>query len=146
MTTEEIEILAAQVSAMQIKLAAEQSHQRYDGPAVQINQASGYAREMRKWESTHTQYGAPGRPYPPPGVSTEYPRAMFKAGHPEGRPGLIVIKEYRDAGNAIERASMESVAAASCCSSAGRHPMSSTGRSPFPLGLRFFLYWMFFSP
>lgn len=59
----------------------------YDGPAIQINPASGYAVEMRKWETTYTRFGPPGRQY----VYEEYPRAMFLAGHPEGRPGLIVI-------------------------------------------------------
>jgi len=59
----------------------------YDGPAIQINPASGYAVEMRKWESTYTRFGPPGRPY----VYVEYPRDMFLAGHPEGRPGKIEI-------------------------------------------------------
>lgn len=103
MTPEELEKLTAEVTAMQIKVAAAQSHIHYDGPALQVNQASGYAKEMRKWESQHTQYGPPGRPYPPPGVSTEYPRAMFKAGHPEGRPGKIEILEHRDAHGDMDR-------------------------------------------
>jgi hypothetical protein len=34
-----------------------------------------YAREMRKWEATHTQFGAPGRPY----TFMEYPKRLYKA-------------------------------------------------------------------
>jgi hypothetical protein len=63
------------------------AEQHYDGPAIQINPASAYAAEMRKWESTYTMYGAPGRPF----VYVEYPRDMFLAGHPDGRPGKIEI-------------------------------------------------------
>jgi hypothetical protein len=75
----------------------------YDGPAIQINPASGYATEMRKWESTYTQYGAPGRPY----VYMEYPREMFLAGHPEGRPGKIVLIDSRQVQNDAERTALE---------------------------------------
>lgn len=36
---------------------------------------SEYAKEMRKWEATHTQYGPPGRPY----TYVAYPTRMYKA-------------------------------------------------------------------
>ncbi|HWN84390.1 MAG TPA: hypothetical protein VNN99_04540 [Vicinamibacterales bacterium] len=75
----------------------------YDGPAIQINPASGFAVEMRRWESTYTLYGAPGRPY----VYEEYPRQMFMAGHPAGRPGKIEVTDYRVANNDHERSVLE---------------------------------------
>jgi len=79
------------------------AEQHYNGPAIQINPASGYATEMRKWESTFTQFGPPGREW----TYTEYPRAMFLAGHPPGRPGKIEITDWRDAGNDAERTALE---------------------------------------
>jgi 3-methyladenine DNA glycosylase Mpg len=79
------------------------AEQHYDGPAIQINPASAYAAEMRKWESTYTMYGAPGRPY----VYAEYPREMFLAGHPDGRPGKIVILESRAVNSDHERTTLE---------------------------------------
>ncbi len=107
MTPEELEQLTQDVIAKQAALAAAQSHLHYDGPAIQINPATGFAKEMRKWEAHHGPYGPPGRPYPPPGVSTEYPRAMFKFGHPEGRPGAIVMLDTRDCRSDSERERME---------------------------------------
>jgi hypothetical protein len=77
--------------------------QHYEGPAIQINPASGYATEMRKWESTFTQFGPPGRQY----VYEEYPRQMFLAGHPPGRPGKIEITDWRAANNDSERTALE---------------------------------------
>jgi hypothetical protein len=79
------------------------AEQHYDGPAIQINPASAYAAEMRKWESTYTMYGAPGRPY----VYEEYPREMFLAGHPPDRPGKIVIVESRTVNSDHERTALE---------------------------------------
>jgi len=79
------------------------AEQHYDGPAIQINPASGYAVEMRKWESTFTQFGPPGRQY----VYAEYPRQMFLAGHPPGRPGKTEIIDWREAQNDHERTALE---------------------------------------
>jgi hypothetical protein len=79
------------------------AEQHYDGPAIQINPASGFAVEMRKWEAGYTMYGPPGRPY----AYAEYPRAMFLAGHPEGRPGKIVITDSRTVFNDAERTALE---------------------------------------
>lgn len=36
---------------------------------------SEYAKEMKRWEAHHTQYGAPGRPY----AYQAYPTRMYKA-------------------------------------------------------------------
>jgi len=77
--------------------------QHYDGPAIQINPASGFAVEMRKWEAGYTQYGPPGRPY----VYAEYPRELYLAGHPEGRPGKIVITDSRQVQSDEERTALE---------------------------------------
>ena len=79
------------------------AEQHYDGPAIQINPASGYAVEMRKWESTFTQFGPPGRQW----TYEEYPRAMFLAGHPPGRPGKVEITDWREAHNDSERTALE---------------------------------------
>jgi len=79
------------------------AEQHYNGPAIQINPASGYATEMRKWESTFTQFGPPGRQY----VYQEYPRQMFLAGHPPGRPGKVEIIDWREANDDSERAALE---------------------------------------
>jgi hypothetical protein len=77
--------------------------QHYDGPAIQINPSSGYAVEMRKWETTYTRFGPPGRQY----VYAEYPREMFLAGHPQGRPGKIEITSTRTVQNDEERSAAE---------------------------------------
>ena len=42
---------------------------------------SDYAKERRKWEAQHTQFGAPGRPF----VYAEYPLMLYRAKRrPEG--------------------------------------------------------------
>jgi hypothetical protein len=79
------------------------AEQHYDGPAIQVNPASGFAVEMRKWEAGYTMYGPPGRPY----AYAEYPRAMFLAGHPEGRLGKIVILDTRTVFSDHERTALE---------------------------------------
>lgn len=43
--------------------------------AVAYTKDSAYAQEARKWEATHTEYGAPGRPL----VFQEYPKRLYKA-------------------------------------------------------------------
>lgn len=42
---------------------------------------SAYAQEARKWESTHTQYGPPGRRY----EFQEFPKRLYKAKDAQGR-------------------------------------------------------------
>ncbi|MDQ3170230.1 MAG: hypothetical protein M3Q55_08850 [Acidobacteriota bacterium] len=42
---------------------------------VAYTKDSAYAQEARKWEATHTEYGAPGRPF----VFQEYPKRLYKA-------------------------------------------------------------------
>lgn len=50
------------------------------------NPQSEWAKEARKWEATHTEFGPPGRPY----VYREYPTWMFKAAAlPEGGIGIV---------------------------------------------------------
>jgi len=81
------------------------AEQHYDGPAIQINPASGYAVEMRKWEHTFTQFGPPGRTW----THEEYPISLYLAGHPPGRPGKIEIlhDSTRTARNDSERTAAE---------------------------------------
>lgn len=43
--------------------------------AVVHTPESEYAKEMRKWEAHHTQFGPPGKPY----VYQEFPTRMYKA-------------------------------------------------------------------
>jgi hypothetical protein len=42
---------------------------------VVFTKDSLYAVEMRKWEATHTEFGAPGRPY----QFREFPKRLYKA-------------------------------------------------------------------
>lgn len=57
------------------------------GPkGVAITQDSNYAKELRKYEATHTQYGPPGRPY----VYREYPKRLYKAAYEVGKGTQIV--------------------------------------------------------
>lgn len=58
--------------------------------AIQISQASEYAKEMRKWEAHHTKYGPRGRPY----VFREYPKLLYKCEHVAGQ-GIQVIDKYQ---------------------------------------------------
>lgn len=60
-----------------------------DSPSIALSQASEYAKEMRKWESTHTRFGPPGRPY----EFQEYPTWMFRAEHISGKGIQIVDKQ-----------------------------------------------------
>lgn len=47
---------------------------------------TAYAQEMRKWEATHTQYGAPGRPY----TFQPFPTRMYRASRPKaGGPPIF---------------------------------------------------------
>lgn len=69
---------------------------------VVFTQESEYAKEMRKHEALHTQYGAPMRPY----VFCEYPTRMYKAGRDKG--GKIAILEAMTARDETERQNLES--------------------------------------
>lgn len=52
--------------------------------SIDMGQATPYAQEMRKWESTHTKFGPPGRPY----VYAEFPRAMYRCKYVIGK-GIV---------------------------------------------------------
>lgn len=54
-------------------------------PSIVIPQNTPYAQEMRKYEATHTQFGAPGRPY----VYREFPKRLYRAVRREDKPGII---------------------------------------------------------
>jgi hypothetical protein len=58
--------------------------------AIDIPQSTEYAKEMRKWEATHTRFGPPGRPY----VFSEFPKRMYKAERVEGK-GIQVVDQQR---------------------------------------------------
>jgi len=54
---------------------------------------SQYAKEMRKWEAHHTQYGPPGRPF----VHREFPKMLYLAGrNDKGKIVLIDRQVARD--------------------------------------------------
>lgn len=57
--------------------------------AIQVSQASEYAKEMRKWEAHHTKYGPPGRPY----VYRDFPKMLYKCEHVAGE-GIKVVDKY----------------------------------------------------
>lgn len=57
--------------------------------AIEVSQSSEYAKEMRKWEATHTRYGPPGRPY----VYQEYPKMLYKCAHVAGK-GVQPVEDY----------------------------------------------------
>lgn len=119
LTPDQLAHLAEKVSEMQGRMNVPSSHQSLPGNAIQINRASGFAREMCKWETTHTEYGPPGRlpGYDHNGrkLNTEYPRAMFKFGHPKDengvviRAGAIVMEDTRDVFSDVERENLEHV-------------------------------------
>ncbi|HEX7936763.1 MAG TPA: hypothetical protein VF573_27330 [Paraburkholderia sp.] len=62
---------------------------------------SEYAKEMRKWEAHHTQYGPPGRPF----VFSEYPLRMYKATRQSTGDRTF---EAQTANNEHERRNLES--------------------------------------
>lgn len=69
--------------------------------AVVYSQDSAFAREMAKWEATHTQYGPPGRPY----TYQPYPTRMYRAERVEGRSQ---IAEAATANDEHEQRNLES--------------------------------------
>ena len=54
-------------------------------PSIDIGQSTEYAKEMRKWETTHTKYGPPGRQY----RFAEYPKRVYKCVQEPGK-GIMV--------------------------------------------------------
>jgi hypothetical protein len=69
--------------------------------AVEHGKDSNYAKEMRKWEAHHTEFGPPGRPY----TYRDFPARMYKAFRgPEGRLSF----ESFEAGNEDEARNFES--------------------------------------
>lgn len=64
--------------------------------SVAYSPDSAYAKEMVKWESQHTQYGPPLRPY----EFREFPKRLYKAIRPLA--GGTVTFDGRDAGDENE--------------------------------------------
>ena len=58
--------------------------------AIDVPQSTEYAKEMRKWEATHTRFGPPGRPY----TFKEFPKLMYKAEWVSGQ-GIQEVDQQR---------------------------------------------------
>jgi len=69
---------------------------------VVFTQESNYAKEMRKWEAHHTQFGAPQRPY----EFREFPRMLYKADR--DAKGAIVVADNCIVGDEDEQRNMQS--------------------------------------
>lgn len=69
---------------------------------VEWGQESEYSKEVRKWNSTHTQFGPPGRPY----VFQEYPIRMYLAGRND--KGQSDVLDAQTAESEVERRNFES--------------------------------------
>ena len=69
--------------------------------AVLHSPDSEYAKERRKYEALHSEFGAPGRPY----QFFEYPTMMYKAGLDE--KGQIAILERLEAETETQRGELE---------------------------------------
>lgn len=65
---------------------------------VMHSPSSNYAKERVKWESHHTNLGAPGRPY----VKRDYPMMVFLGGRPEGGLGADTVIAYETVGSERE--------------------------------------------
>ncbi len=48
---------------------------------VEYGKDSNYAKEARRWEATHTEFGPPGRPW----VYREFPKMLYKAANVDGK-------------------------------------------------------------
>ena len=68
---------------------------------VVFTQESNYAKEMRRWEAHHTQFGAPGRPY----VFHEFPKMLYRADRVDGK---IVVNENCIVNDDDEQRNMQS--------------------------------------
>lgn len=60
--------------------------------AVVFTQDSEYAKEMRKWNAIHTEFGPPGRPY----VFREFPKMLYKAERVDGQIRIVDKQQARD--------------------------------------------------
>lgn len=60
--------------------------------SVVVAQDSEFAKEMRKHEATHTQYGPPGRPY----VFQPFPEMMYRAARVDGVATLVENRVAND--------------------------------------------------
>jgi hypothetical protein len=69
--------------------------------AVEHGKDSNYAKEMRKWEAHHTEFGPPGRPY----VFHDYPVRMYRAFR--GAESRLLFESFQ-AGDDLERRNFES--------------------------------------
>ena len=58
-------------------------------PSIDIGQSTEYAKEMRKWETTHTKYGPPGRQY----RFAEYPKRVYMCAQEPGK-GIVVSEAH----------------------------------------------------
>lgn len=69
---------------------------------VEFGTESNYAKEMRRWESTHTRFGPPGRPY----VFQEWPKMFYRAERVPGKG--IEIAESRQVNDEQEARNLQS--------------------------------------
>ena len=70
--------------------------------SIVVPPGSAYAKEMCKWESQHTKYGPPGRPF----VQQDYPKMLYICERVSGKG--IQIKERFTVGNETEEQNMRS--------------------------------------
>ncbi len=70
--------------------------------AIDLPQSTEYAKEMRRWEATHTRYGPPGRQY----AFQEFPKMVFKAARVDGKG--IQIVDTHIVGNETEERNLQS--------------------------------------
>src|SRR5216117_1122689 len=70
---------------------------------VMWSQDSGYATERRKWETTHTEFGPPGRP----AVYQEFPLMVYRAKRAETGGKLIlehhIVNDEQEERNLLSR-------------------------------------------
>jgi len=57
---------------------------------VMWSQDSEYAKERRRWESYHTEFGEPGRPY----TFQEYPLMVFRASRPSSGGATPILEHH----------------------------------------------------
>ncbi len=70
--------------------------------AIDMPQSTEYAKEMRKWEATHTRFGPPGRQY----AFQAFPKMVFKAARVDGKG--IQIVDTHIVGNELEERNLQS--------------------------------------
>jgi hypothetical protein len=69
---------------------------------VEYGQESNYAKEMRRHEAHHSQFGSPGRPY----VFREFPKMLYKAAYEQGK-GIRIVED-KTVGDETEQRNLES--------------------------------------